>query len=160
MRIRIATICVLMWMLSGAQGFAQMTSMGPGKGPPTPGSGKSKYTYPQPPKVQPVPLSAMRPGSQIPEFPERYVWKITGKTYGLANDKGGDDVPVFSFSYTGQKSQVGIAKAGELITLDEVRPVGRGLFYKFAWNGAPAKNSGPDQEYWVNGANIEFAGTK
>lgn len=142
------------------RGFAQMTSMGPGKGPPIPGSGKSKYTYPQPPKVVPVPLSAMRPGVQIPEFPERYIWKLTGKTYGMANDKGGDDVIVYSFSYNGSKSQVGTAKAGEVITLEEVRGVGRGLFYKFAWSGAPAQGSGPEREYWVNGANIEFAGTK
>lgn len=147
-------------MLFSNHGHAQMTSMGPGKGPPTPGSGKSKYTYPQPPKVIPVPLSAMRPGSQIPEFPERYIWKLTGKTYGMVNDKGGDDVAVYSFSYNGSKAQVGTAKAGELITLDEVRPVGRGLFYKFAWAGAPAQGNGPEKDYWVNGANIEFGGTK
>lgn len=150
--------CWILFFLS-YESFAQMGSMGPGKGP-APGN-KSKFTYPQPPKVVPVPLSAMRPGSQIPEFPERYIWKLTGKTYGMMTEKSSEDVSVYSFSSGGQKTLVGVAKAGEEITLDEVRPVGRSNFYKFAWKGTAAKDKfGPSPEFWVNGANIEFAGVK
>lgn len=139
---------------------AQMTSMGPGKGPATPGN-KSKYTYPQPPKPQPVQLSAMQPGAQIPENPEKYIWKLTGKMYGREGATPSNKVPVFSFSYSGQIAQVGMADAGEIITLDEVRQVGRSLLYKFAWTGSASKERfGPTPQFWVNGSNIEFAGTK
>lgn len=156
---KILALFISMLLLAQAAS-AQTSSMGPGKGPPTPGSGKSKYTYPQPPKTVAVPPSSMRPGSQVPEFPERYIWKLTGKMYGMMSNKANEDISVYSFS-SGQRSLVGQAKAGEEITLDEFRPVGRSLFYRFDWKGSTAKpQNGPAPEYWVHGGNIEFAGVR
>lgn len=155
MRIAL-TLCAIS---SFNEGSAQTSSMGPGKGPPTPGGGKSKFTYPQPPKTVPVPLSAMHPSAQIPEFPEKYIWKLTPNAYGVTDT--GKEIAIYSFSYKGQKSRVGSGKPGDIVTLDEVRPVGKGLFYKITWADAPAKQpNAPEQEYWVNGANVEFGGVR
>ena len=141
----------------------QTTSRGPGKGPPRPGEGKSKYTYPQPPKVTPVPLSAMLPSNEIPERPERFIWKLTSNVNGHPPDKPSNEVPVYAFDRSGARILVGAANIGEEIKLDEVRAFSKRHFYKFPWPGQVAQGKerfGRDPEFWVDGANIEFSGTR
>ena len=138
----------------------QTSSMGPGKGPPAPGMG-SKYTYPQPAKNVAVSPESMNAAAQVPEHPERYIWKLSNKNFATGSNP--DDVPVYSFSQlSGGRTLVGQAKVGEEITLDEVRVAGRRNHYKFKWNGAVNENKklGRTPEFWIDGVNIEYAGKR
>lgn len=139
--------------------FAQTTSRGPGKGPPE-GTGKSIYTYPQAPKSKPYSMTSMRLAYQVPENAEKFTWRLTSKIDGRDPDKPTTDVPVYSFA-GGKRVQVGLAKAGEEIILNEMRPVGKAHYYNFPWSGASASaKAGPAQDYWISGSNIEYAGAK
>jgi hypothetical protein len=139
---------------------AQSSSRGPGKGPPAPGMG-SKYTYPQPGKVVAVSPEAINPATQIPEHPEKFIWKLSNKRFATGSNP--NDVPVYGFAELfGGRSLVGQAKVGEEITLDEVRVAGRRNHYKFKWSGAArdAKKFGINPEFWIDGINIEYGGKK
>ncbi|MCX6117170.1 MAG: hypothetical protein NT027_06495 [Proteobacteria bacterium] len=137
---------------------AQSSSFGPGKGPAVAGEG-SKYTYPQPPKPTKYSMNSIRPAYQVPENPEKHVWKLTSKVDGRDPEKSTDDVPVYSFASGGKRVQVGVAKTGEDVSLDEIRPVGRAIYYKYPWKGAGGRSSTSD-DFWVSGSNIEYAGSK
>jgi hypothetical protein len=139
--------------------MAQSSSYGPGKSLPMPGM-KSKYTYPQPPKRQATGPERFVPAFEIPEKPEKYIWKL--KANPLATSNGSQDIPVVYFGTTERPSAVGSARAGEEITLEEFRVVGRRNFYKFNWNGAPDSKVvvGSQPEYFIDGMYIEFAGKK
>lgn len=140
-------------------GFAQTSSYGPGKALPLPGM-KSKYTYPQPPKRQPTGPERFVPAFEIPESPEKYTWKL--KANPLATSNGNQDIPVVYFGASDTPAAVGSARAGEEITLEEFRVVGRRNFYKFNWKGAPDSKFavGSQPEYFIDGMYIEFAGKK
>lgn len=143
-----------------ATALAQSSSFGPGKGP-APGTGKSKYTYPQPPKPTPYNPNSIRPAYQVPENAEKSVWRLTAKVDGRDPDKPTNEVPVYSFQGDRKRVQVGFAPAGTEIILEEMRPVGKAHYYKFAWTGGSNREGlGPSPEYWVSGSNIEYAGKK
>jgi hypothetical protein len=137
---------------------AQMTSRGPGKGPPTPGSG-SKYTYPQPKKVTATLPESINPAYQVPEYPEKSVWRLSTKNYATGANKS--DVPVYMIR-NGRRSMAGLAKVGEEITLEEMTVSKDRVHYKFAWKGGSDKpqQPGSSQEYWIDGVNIEYAGKR
>lgn len=140
--------------------IAQTSSQGPGKGPPSPGMG-SKYTYPQAGKVVAVGPERMNAAAQIPEYPERFVWKLSNKIFATGANQ--NEVPVYSFNdLSGGRTMVGQAKVGEEITLDEVRVAGRRNHYKFKWNGAVKDSAkfGLHPEFWIDGINIEYAGKR
>ena len=141
---------------------AQTSSYGPGKGPSRAGEGKSKYTYPQPPKPKPVPPSAVQPSSEVPDRPERFIWKLTGNVNGHPPDKPISEVPVYAFDERGSRVLIGATPIGAEITLDEVRLYGKRHFYKYPWTNPAGGRSrfGSSPEYWVDGANVEFAGTR
>lgn len=139
--------------------FSQTSSYGPGKSAPMPGM-KSKYTYPQPAKRAATGPERFDPAFEVPDSPEKYVWKLTTKK-AAANTKT-QDVPVVYFGETETPSAVGSAREGEEISLDEFRVVGRRNFYKINWKGAPNTKVivGSAPEYFVDGMYIQFAGKK
>ncbi len=139
---------------------AQNSSMGPGKGPAVAGAG-SKYTYPQPGKPSVYSMKSIRPAYQIPENPEKYTWLLTSKVDGRDPVTPTDNVPVYSFLFTGKRVQVGYAKVGDEIIMEDIRPVGKAVYYRYAWKGGkPPEKDGTPGDYWVSGSNIEFAGNK
>ena len=143
--------------------LAQSSSYGPGKGPSRQGEGKSKYTYPQPPKPKQVQPSALQPGSEVPEHPERFIWKLTSNVNGHPPTKPTNEIPVYTFDDRGFRVQIGTTPIGEEIALEEVRAHAKRNFYKFPWNGLTALQRGRfglNPEFWVDGANVEYAGTK
>jgi hypothetical protein len=138
----------------------QTSSFGPGKGPSKPGM-KSKYTYPQPPKASAWGPEKIQPAYEIPENPEKYIWKLTTKNFGA--DSKSQDVPVFTFDpYNGRRTIVGSIKVGAEITLDEVYGASGRQYYKVNWNGAPNNPASVAKEpdYWIEGGYIEYAGKK
>ena len=148
-------------LVIGSQASAQNRSRGPGTGPPIAGSGKSIFTYPQPPKPTVYSPTSIRPAYQVPENAEKSVWKLTSKIDGRDPARPTTDVPVYSFSSGGARYQAGTAKTGEELIMDEIRPLGKSTYYKFAWTGSTNKSTaGPAQEYWVSGSNVEYAGKK
>jgi hypothetical protein len=159
MRIIRSLKLFLVAMIFSSVAHAQMTSRGPGKGPLIEGSGKSKYTYPQPPKPTSYSPTSIRPAYQVPEDAEKSVWRLTAKVDGRDPDKPTTDVPVYSFA-NGKRVQVGFAKAGEELVMDEIRPVGRSTYYKFAWSEGKKEVVGPPPEYWISGSNLEYSGKK
>lgn len=141
------------------ESFAQTSSFGPGKSAPMPGM-KSKYTYPQPAKLKATGPERVDPAFEIPDSPEKYIWKLTTKK-AVANNKS-QEIPVVYFGESETPSAVGSAREGEEILLEEFRVVGRRNFYKINWKGAPKTNVlvGSTPEYFVDGMYIEFAGKK
>jgi hypothetical protein len=139
---------------------AQTTSNGPGKGPPAPGQG-FKQTYPQPKKATAAGPERIDPSTEVPDHPEKAIWKLSNKKFPPGANP--DDVPVYSFGgLFGRRTLVGQAKVGDEITLEEVRlAMGRNHF-KFKWSGAPPQNPNiPVQpEYWIDGINIEYSGKR
>ncbi|MCX6126160.1 MAG: hypothetical protein NTV34_15620 [Proteobacteria bacterium] len=144
-----------------SEASGQTRSRGPGTGPPIAGSGKSIFTYPQPPKPTVYSPTSIRPAYQVPENAEKSVWRLTSKVDGRDPPRPTTDVPVYSFSSGGARYQAGTAKTGEELVMDEIRPLGKATYYKFAWTGSTNKSTaGPNQEYWVSGSNVEYAGKK
>jgi hypothetical protein len=156
---KIISVAILVMTFAGVTA-AQTSSMGPKKGPPSPGMG-SKYTYPQPGKVVAVGPESMNAAAQIPEHPEKYIWKLSNKNF--ATGANPNDVPVYSFNpLSGARTLVGQAKVGEEITLDEVRVAGRRNHYKFKWSGSANENKklGMNPQFWIDGVNIEYGGKR
>jgi hypothetical protein len=150
-------LCLLNFSLSAE---AQMSSQGPGKGPPSPGMG-SKYTYPQPKKITTVSPESVNPAAQVPEFPERSLWRLTNKLFATGSNP--NDVPVYMFdSLSGRRTLVGMASVGDEVVIEEIRLAARRIHYKFNWSGGPAyaKKTGGKPEFWVDGINVEYAGKK
>jgi hypothetical protein len=140
--------------------MAQMSSQGPGKGPPSPGMG-SKYTYPQPKKVTTVSPESVNPASQVPEYPERSRWRLTNKLFATGSNP--NEVPVYMFdSISGRRSLVGMASVGDDLVIDEIKVAARRIHYKFNWSGSAAyiQKTGAKGEFWVDGINVEYAGKK
>ncbi len=156
-----AQYLILVLLLAGftQEAFSQNSSYGPGKSSPMAGM-KTKYTYPQSAKRTASGPERYVPAFEVPESPEKYIWKLTAKAAG-SNNKS-QDIPVVYFGESETPSSVGSASEGEEITLEEFRVIGRRNFYKFNWKGAP-KNSvsvASAPEYFIDGMYIQFAGKK
>jgi hypothetical protein len=153
-----SVLAVVLILLCTTDLFAQTTSRGPGKGPAIKGTG-SPFTHPQPPKPTVYSMNAIRPAYQVPELAEKHTWKLTSKVDGRDPPMPTDDVAIYSFA-NGRRVQMGNAKSGEEIILEDIRPVGKAIYYKYDWKAAPANKSGPTSDYWVSGSNIEYSGKK
>jgi hypothetical protein len=149
---------LLTLLLLSTPALSQLGSKGPGKGLP-PGSAPSKYTFLPPAKPTPYTMKDIRPANQVPEHQEKYTWLLTSKINGRDPDSSTSDVPVYTFE-RGKRSQVGYASAGEEIVMSDVRAIGGTMYYRYEWSGGKKDKVGPEKEYWVSGANIEFGGKK
>jgi hypothetical protein len=148
---------VLANLIFSAVAFAD-SSFGPGKGPAVAGTGY-KYTNPQPPKPTVYSMNSIRPAYQVPDTPEKFRWVLTEKLDGRDPIGNSKEVPVYGFLNSGQRVQVGTVQPGEEVQLDEIRPVGKSIYYKYAWKGTANKRE-LAEDFWVSGSNIEFAGKK
>jgi hypothetical protein len=117
-------------------------------------------SFPRPAKGSIFLPENIRPEYQVPDRPERYLWRLTTKK--VAGNRG-DDVAVYSFyPGTSVRVAVGMAKAGDPITLDEFRlAVGRN-HYRIDYQGSAKENKdlGPKPDFWVDGLFVEYAGKK
>lgn len=101
----------------------------------------------------------VRPDTQVPPNPERFVWKLSTKRSTLA--RGQSDVPVYAFDAQNVRYTVGTTKVGGPVTLEEFRVAGRRNFYRYQWQGrAKGPSLGSNATFWVDGINIEYAGKK
>jgi hypothetical protein len=142
------------------ESHAQTSSRGPGKGPPLSGMG-SKYTYPQPFKSKTVSPESVNPASQVPEHPEKSVWRLTNKIYTTGSNP--NEVPVYLFDeMSGRRSLVGMAAVGDELVMEEIRVAVRRIHYKFNWSGGATyiQKTGSKVDFWVDGINVEYAGKK
>lgn len=117
-------------------------------------------SFPRPAKGSIFSPENIRPEYQVPDRPERYLWRLTTKK--VAGNKG-DDVAVYSFYPDSSiRVAVGMAKAGDAITLDDFRvAVGRN-HYRIDYQGSAKENKdlGPKPDFWVDGLFVEYAGKK
>lgn len=151
---------LLTLLLFSEVGQAQTSSYGPGKGAPQPGM-KSIYTYPQPRKPTPVGPEKMLPAFEVPDQPEKYIWKLSTKVLGPnARDT---KIQIWTFdANNGRRISVGSIDAGSEVLLEEFRVSGNRNFYKVKWSGTVPEGiaAGKDPDFFVDGAFIEFAGKK
>jgi len=117
-------------------------------------------SFPRPAKGSIFSPENIRPEYQVPDRPERYLWRLTTKK--VAGNRG-DDVAVYSF-YPGSSVRVavGMAKAGDTITLDEFRVAQGRNHYRIDFKGSAKedKDLGSKPDYWVDGLFVEYAGKK
>lgn len=102
-----------------------------------------------------------RPDAEVPINPDRYLWKVSTKRSTLA--KNSNEVPVYFFGSAFDKpSTVGSLKVGEPIVLEEFRLYGRRHFYRYPWkkNATNSVASSRSATFWIDGMNIDYAGTK
>lgn len=103
-----------------------------------------KYTYPQPPKIKPADPMRVSPGNEIPEFPDRYSWRL--KRSKLSSNSPSDGtVRTFEFDAAGRGRPIGAAPEGTEIKLEQVRRAGRTLYYSLIVDG---------QQRWISGYDI------
>jgi hypothetical protein len=114
-----------------------------------------KYT--EIPRAKPVvgDEKDITPGFEVPEYPDRYVWKTTLKYNG--NDLGFTNIRVFLFTSSGRSGAVGEIPAGTEVEIKEVKAAGGNLYYSVPFVHNP-KGINPDQQYaWVQGAHLYAA---
>lgn len=111
-------------------------------------AGPIHYTHPQPPHVKPSDPMRVSPAFEVPQHPERYTWKVTGKMAG--KDIFPDGVPVYDFS-GGSRGKVGTIPVGTEIKLDAFKNVGYVHYYQLPWTGPGPKF------VWISGNFIEPA---
>jgi hypothetical protein len=130
-----------------------LIAAGPAPGGAAPASGKKKvyFTYPQPPKVKPDDPMRVDPGTQVPEHPERYVWKVSGKIRGKVVYPSA--VPVYAFDDFGggRPTRIGEVPVGTEVKLETIHPGGRIHYYVVPFSGST-------RTAWMNGLYIEPAG--
>lgn len=103
----------------------------------------------------------IRPDSEVPLNPERYIWRLSTKRATL--DKNSKEVPVHMFDdISNERVVVGSAPVGESINLDEIRMYASRHFYRYNWSGRAqgAKKFSSRATFWVDGMNIDYAGKK
>lgn len=111
-------------------------------------AGPIHYTYPQAPHVKPADPMRVSPAFEVPQHPERYTWKVTGKMAG--KDIYPEGVPVYDFS-GGSRGKVGTIPVGTEIKLDAFKNVGYVHYYQLPWTGPGPKF------VWISGNFIEPA---
>jgi hypothetical protein len=100
-----------------------------------------KFSQPQPPKITAAPTLRLHPASEVPLNPEKIIWKVTNKV----NGKGITTGPVRAYDFSGSKpSQIGTIQEGTVVTLDEVRLVGRTLYYSVGLEKVVGNAGGSD----------------
>ena len=109
--------------------LAQTSSFGPGAAGSGPGA-RSKYTYPQPPKITPA-IDVPAPGSFIPTKPERYKFTTTNEIGGVTTTTG--KVTIYKL-VAGKLSPAGSIDPGVEIKLEYVRASGKLLYYGIPWD--------------------------
>lgn len=110
---------------------------------------KTWNTYPMPPHVKPADPMRIHPGIEVPDHPERIVWKVTAP----ANEPKLTIVPVYDFT-GGRGSKIGNIPMGTELTLNEFRAVGRVNYYPVKFTPA----GGAERIAWVSGSYIAPAG--
>lgn len=122
--------------------LATVSSLGAG---PLRYKGKPYLTYPMPPKSTPDDPLKVVPAFQVPEEPEKFIWKLTAPKHAM----GITEVPVFSVNDRGDPSKVGVLPIGTIVQLDKFWAHGKIHFYSVPWQGGLG---------WISGAFIAPAG--
>lgn len=122
----------------------------------------SKSGRPRVKKIEAFSPENIRPDSEVPLNPERYIWKLSTKRATL--DRNSSEVPIYMFDdESHQRVAVGSTPVGEVITLDRIKLYGHRHFYGYNWNGdarGVQKKLGPSAAFWVDGMNVDYAGKK
>ena len=116
------------------------------------------HTYPQPVRAQPSDPMRQTPSENIPDDPDRFLWRITNKVGGKAVSTGA--VRVFGFDEFGGGGKIGEIAAGTTVRLIAHRRVNRSIFYAIPFERVgvarqPGMTAGIG---WVEGFYIEVAG--
>lgn len=107
--------------------------------------GKPFLTYPMPPKPTPVDPLRMIPAVQVPEEPEKFIWKLVLPKFAA----GAKEVPVFRFDERLKPIKVGSLPLGTIVKLDTFMAHGKNHYYAVPWQ----KSTG-----WINGVFIAPSG--
>ena len=109
--------------------FSQTSSFGPRTGNSDP-TARSKYTYPQPPKITAA-QDIQSPGAFIPSNPAKYRWTVTNEINGVATTTG--KVTIYKL-VAGKLAVSGSIEPGVEVKLDFVRAAGKLLYYGIPWS--------------------------
>lgn len=107
--------------------------------------GKPYHTYPMPPKATPDDPLRITPATQVPEDPERIVWRLVAPKFS----KGVKEVPVFRFDERLKAIKVGSLPLGTSVKLEKFMAHGKTNFYAIPWQNTTA---------WINGVFVSPAG--
>ena len=107
--------------------------------------GKVTFTYPQPPKLRPTDPLTTNPAMAVPEFPERYTFKITTKIGGKDVAPGGAPI------YGRTPKPIGNLAEGTEIKITQFRRAGDLIFY-----AVPSGKDGKETA-WVSGIYVKAA---
>jgi hypothetical protein len=104
--------------------------------------GKPFLTYPMPPKATADDPLRITPAMQIPEDPDRIIWKLVSPKFS----KGIKEVPVFERL---KPTKVGSLPLGTTVKLEKFMGHGKTNFYAVPWQNTTA---------WINGVFVSPAG--
>jgi hypothetical protein len=113
--------------------------------PTPPFKGKSFWTYPMPPKQPPNDPLALTPSSQVPEDPEKFIWKLAAPKHAPSVT----EAPVFYMDAVSRPVKVGSLPMGTIVKLEQVRAQSKIHYYAIPWKG---------QTGWISGVFITPAG--